>query len=191
MMDPHDETSMIAKTAQVQVIDMFTPNRGKAAALNEGWKMIDAHVYLLLMQIRETARYGSQLLIPFLNGEAHMTVAQFSKQQTNTHRKMGFGLVRRFATFGVWILTGQVVTSPLSGQRAVTASLLESVGGFMEGFGVEVGLTIGAVRKGYKVTGNSRTNGASSIWSRGKGFSTPWSSTHPYLSGIVEMLERR
>lgn len=147
----HDETSMIAKAAQVQVIDLY-PNRGKGAALNAGWKRVDAHVYLLLdADLGETARYGSQLLTPVLDGKAHMTVAQFSKQQVDNHKKMGFGLVRRFATLGVWILTGQVFSSPLSGQRAVTASLLESIGGFMEGFGVEVGLTVGAVRKGYKI----------------------------------------
>lgn len=62
---------------------------------------------------------------------------------------MGFGLVRRLAALGVRLLTGTRVQSPLSGQRAVKAEVLQRVGGLAQGFGVEVSLTIGALYHGF------------------------------------------
>lgn len=64
---------------------------------------------------------------------------------------MGFGLVRRVAAWGVRLLTGHTVTSPLSGQRAVRAEVLRCLGGFASGFGVEVSLTVGALHHGFAV----------------------------------------
>lgn len=147
-----DGTGAMAQTAQVRVIDIY-PNRGKGGALNAGWRETRADIYLLLdADLGETAAYGSQLLAPVLNGEAHMTIAEFSPNQAGLEsKKMGFGIVRRFAAFGLWFYTRQIFTSPLSGQRAVRACVLDSLGGFMEGFGVEVGLTVGAVQKGYMI----------------------------------------
>ncbi len=43
------------------------------------------------------------------------------------------------------------MTAPMSGQRAITRKLLQSIGGFETRFGVETALTIDALRKGYRV----------------------------------------
>ncbi len=43
-------------------------------------------------------------------------------------------------------------TAPLSGQRALTRECLATVRPFMAGYGVEVGLTIRALRAGFRLT---------------------------------------
>lgn len=126
-------------------------NQGKGAALNAGLSAAQADVYLLLdADLGVTASYGAELLAPVLTGEAHMAVARFTGDQAPGGR-MGFGLVRRVAVCGVKLLTGCAVTSPLSGQRAVLAEVLERLGGFAEGFGAEVSLTVGALHHGFTV----------------------------------------
>jgi len=53
--------------------------------------------------------------------------------------------------WGIKRLTGVATTSPLSGQRAVRQQVLKECGGFAAGFGVEVELTIKALRLGYQI----------------------------------------
>ena len=127
-------------------------NYGKGAALNRGLEAICADIYLLLDgDLANTASLAQDLLEPVLTGQADMTIARFSSQQSQSPSGMGFGLVRRLATLGVHLFTGKRVTSPLSGQRAITAVVLETIGPLFEGFGVEIGLTVGALYHGFRV----------------------------------------
>ena len=80
-----------------------------------------------------------------------MTIARFGHEQSLTGAKMGFGLVRRTASLGVRLLTGHKILAPLSGQRAVSVRVLEAVGDFSPGFGVEAALTVGALHHGFSV----------------------------------------
>ena len=43
------------------------------------------------------------------------------------------------------------MVSPLSGQRAMNKEVLQAVTPFKEAYGVELGMTIKALQKGYKV----------------------------------------
>jgi hypothetical protein len=63
----------------------------------------------------------------------------------------GFGLVRRFATWGVRRACGFEARAPLSGQRALTPLALEACSPLAAGFGVEVAMTVDAVRAGLRV----------------------------------------
>jgi hypothetical protein len=127
-------------------------NGGKGTALNRGREVSSADVFLLVdADLGETASLAQELLAPVLRGDADMSIARFGAQQTQNKMAMGFGLVRRTACLGVWILTGNTVASPLSGQRAITAELLHTLGPFFEGFGVEIGLTVGALHHGFRV----------------------------------------
>ena len=64
---------------------------------------------------------------------------------------MGFGMAKFVARGGIKLLTGKGFNSPLSGQRAVRRQVLENCGGFAQGFGCEIALTVCALRHGYKV----------------------------------------
>ena len=61
----------------------------------------------------------------------------------------GFALA--FARWAIKRRCGLATTAPISGQRAMRASVLQDVLPFADGFGMEVGMTIDAVRAGYRV----------------------------------------
>jgi hypothetical protein len=63
----------------------------------------------------------------------------------------GFGLVRSCARAAVRAVSGFDPRAPLSGQRAITAECLRACRPIASGFGAEVGLTIDAVRMGFRV----------------------------------------
>jgi hypothetical protein len=65
--------------------------------------------------------------------------------------KGGFGFVMGLSRWAIRRFGGMVVTAPLSGQRAFRRELIERIGGFEEGFGVETAMTIDALRQGYKI----------------------------------------
>lgn len=139
------------KGPKITLVDL-AKNGGKGAALNRGWQATPADVYLLVDgDLAHTASLAQRLLDPVVLGEADMTIARFGSQQSGDSVGMGFGLVRRTASLGVRILTGKQITSPLSGQRAITAEVLRTLGPFFEGFGVEIGLTVGALHHGFRV----------------------------------------
>lgn len=147
-----DSTSDIAMNAGATVIRMPT-NCGKGQALNAAWKLYQADIYLVLdADLQESASRAADLLQPLLHHEADMVIAHFAASQVRRKgEKMGFGVAKNLARWGIFRLTGYVAHSPLSGQRALRAEVLGSCGGFAEGFGVEVDLTIEAVRNGFRI----------------------------------------
>lgn len=148
-----DDTAAVIRKFPVEIIDLPV-NRGKGQALNRGWQKYEADIYLLIDADLEASAYlGGQLLPPVINGESDMTIACFSSDQTsNPDQKMGFGIAKRFASWGIERLTGRKIASPLSGQRAIRREILVATDGFAPQFGVEVALTIGALKNGFKVT---------------------------------------
>lgn len=122
--------------------------QGKGAALRSGWMRASGDIVLFAdADLGETAVHLGALVDPVLRGEADMAIARF----VSPARRGGFGLVKRLAKAGIYRLTGVRLEAPLSGQRAVRRQLLSDVGGVPDGFGVEVGLTIDAVRLGYRL----------------------------------------
>jgi len=63
----------------------------------------------------------------------------------------GFGLAIGYARRAVERLSGARVEAPLSGQRAMRTTTLRSLLPFAAGWGLEVGMTIDALRSGYRV----------------------------------------
>ncbi len=93
---------------------------------------------------------SAALLAPLLEivsaGEADVAIARFPKLGGG-----GFGLVKRAAARLVAAVSGFDAREPLSGQRALTAAALAAVRPLAGGFGIEVGMTIDAVRAGLRV----------------------------------------
>ncbi len=150
-----DGTGELAKEAGAEVLRLLT-NVGKGAALDEGLARVreDADVLLMLDgDLGETASQGALLLEPVLRGDADMTIAAFPRPKI----KAGFGLVKGLARFGIRTLGGRAgrafaATAPLSGQRAMTRACWERVTPFAFGYGVEVALSVRALRAGLCVT---------------------------------------
>jgi hypothetical protein len=151
-----------AESAGAEVLRLLT-NNGKGAALDAGLANVreDADVLLLLDgDLGSTASQGSLLLQPVLRGEADMTIAAFPKPRI----KAGFGLVKGLARVGIRTLGGRAgrafeATAPLSGQRAMTRACWERVTPFAFGYGVEVALTVRALRGDQRVAEVTTTMG--------------------------------
>lgn len=148
-----DGTAALAEEAGAEVLRLLE-NVGKGAALDAGIALAgDADAVLLLDgDLGPTAAHASLLLGPVERGQADMTVAVFPRPAG----KAGFGLVKGLARAGIRTLAGArgrsfPADAPLSGQRALTRACLERVTPFAFGYGVEVALTVRALRAGMRV----------------------------------------
>jgi glycosyltransferase involved in cell wall biosynthesis len=122
--------------------------RGKGAALDTGWREAKGQIVVFLdADLGESAIHASRLIRPVEEDAVDMTIAKLPPSA----RRGGFGLVKRLAVNGIYRLSGFRAEAPLSGQRAMKRQVLENIGGLPLGFGIEVGLTIDAVRLGYRV----------------------------------------
>jgi glycosyltransferase involved in cell wall biosynthesis len=79
-------------------------------------------------------------------GRADIAVATFSRRVGG-----GVGLALAFSRWAIRRRCGLPTTAPISGQRALRARALRDVLPFAHGFGMEVGMTIDAVRAGHRV----------------------------------------
>lgn len=79
-------------------------------------------------------------------GECDLAVAMFARRVGG-----GFGLALGFARWAERRLCGFEARAPISGQRAMSAATLRAVLPFARGFGMEIGMTVDAVRAGARV----------------------------------------
>jgi hypothetical protein len=143
-----DATAKKARGAGAWVLTL-PENRGKGGAVAAAVAATpETDVYLLVdADTGATAAGAAELLGPVLAGEADMTVGVLP----SAGGRGGFGAVRRLAAAGIRRGAGGfVATAPISGQRAVRGPLLRSLE-LAPRFGLEVGLTIDAVRAGARV----------------------------------------
>ena len=118
---------------------------GAEAARSHGYP----HASLLFLDadLEESAANAAPLLAPVRTGDADMTIATLPRAPGAG----GHGFVVRLASAGIVERTGWTPTQPLSGQRCITRELFDRVTPLAAGFGVEVGLTIDALRAGARV----------------------------------------
>ena len=159
-----DGTGDAARSAGAHKVLTLEHNLGKGGALNEGWRHSEGDILLLLdADLGASASEASNLLNPVLDGSADMTIAVFGRVQPPESlesdegtklgaKSRGLGMVVRVARWGIKAMTGQRFETPLSGQRALKREIIEKSGGFASKFGVEVNLTIDALRMGYRVS---------------------------------------
>ncbi|RNB81116.1 glycosyltransferase family 2 protein [Brevibacillus fluminis] len=168
-----DKTAMLAALHADRVISL-PDNRGKGFALQTGWEQAKGDVVLLLdADLEESAIQAGQLLAPVMGGECDMAIAVLPVPS----QKIGLGLAKGLARYGIRTLTGFVPQAPLSGQRAVRKEVLQAMRRLDDGFGIEVGLTIDALRAGFRVqevpipfTHRQTGNDWHGYWHRGREF---------------------
>jgi len=152
-----DATAAKALEAGAHCLDL-PRNLGKGGALNAGLAALMGRVAerlspepaaLLLADadLAETAGRLGRLLDPVLAGEADLAIADLPAQQGAG----GFGVAMGLARRGMARATGRRMAEPLSGQRAVRWEALPALLPFAPGFGVEVAMTIDALRAGLRV----------------------------------------
>lgn len=79
-------------------------------------------------------------------GECDLAVAAFRRRVGG-----GFGIALRFARWAIRSRCGYEAGAPISGQRAMRGEVLRAVLPFATGYGMEIGITVDAVRAGYRV----------------------------------------
>ncbi|HEU5152671.1 MAG TPA: glycosyltransferase [Iamia sp.] len=142
-----DGTAENARAAGAEVLRLPI-NRGKGGAVLAGVEATpEADVYLLIdADLAATASAADRLLDPVLAGEADMTIGVFPPAEG----RGGAGRVKALAGRAIHRATGHEVVEPLSGQRAVRRELLVDLPS-AERFGLEVAMTIDALRAGARV----------------------------------------
>lgn len=142
-----DNTAKIAKKLGAQVI-CHPINRGKGHALNSGAPFVlGDYVALVDADLKESVIELRKLIDPVIKGECDMSIAVFPPAS----KKGGMGLVKGSAYWGIKLLTQQEFRAPLSGQRVMSRQVFNSLLPFASGFGVEVGMTIDALLKGFRL----------------------------------------
>jgi glycosyltransferase involved in cell wall biosynthesis len=88
-----------------------------------------------------------QLVEEVRAGRADVAVAAFARRVGG-----GFGWALGFARWAIRRRCGYEASAPISGQRALRADVLPAVVPFAPRFGMEIGMTIDAVRAGFRVS---------------------------------------
>ncbi len=150
----NDHTSRAATEAGAHVVRLHR-HGGKGEALTRALSLakrlpggLPPIVLLLDADLAGTASQASALLAEVAAGRADMAIAGFPPAESGA----GFGKVKGLAAQAIRSVDPTLeFTSPLSGQRAIRAECLELLMPFAKGYGVEVALTVRALRQGMRV----------------------------------------
>ncbi len=142
-----DGTKRIALDHGAKLIDL-NENRGKGGAVQEGIKHAGLEVIALVdADLGSSAGEIKKLVESFYYEKTDMVIAGFRGEAAGG----GFGLARRMAALIIKTMTGHSIRYPLSGQRVIKKEVLEGMGEFPGGFGLEFGLTLSALNNGYSI----------------------------------------
>jgi glycosyltransferase involved in cell wall biosynthesis len=146
-----DGTAEAAMSAGAQVVSRGRPH-GKGANVGAGAEAAlsaGPPPELVLLCDGDLDASAAQL-VPLLaaveRGECDLAVAAFSRRVGG-----GFGVALGFARWAIRRRCGLETDAPISGQRAMRTEVLRAVLPFAHGYGMEVGMTIDAVRAGYRL----------------------------------------
>lgn len=142
-----DLTARRARQAGATVV-VNGRNLGKGGSLNRVLRNLDFDVLLLIDgDLGHFAGQADLLLEPVFSGEADIAIAAFGAPRL----RGGFGIAQGLGRLGIRRLAGRVMASPLSGQRAMTSEAFRKVAPFAPGFGMEVAMTVDALREGLRL----------------------------------------
>jgi glycosyltransferase involved in cell wall biosynthesis len=149
-----DATASIAQQAGVEVQRARrrlgkggAVSRAAAAALAEGAACDPEDVFVLCDgDLGSSAARLGALVDAVAAGDGDVAVARFARSVGG-----GVGLARGFAAWAIRRRCGLVTSAPISGQRALSRSALQELLPFADGYGMELGMTIDAVRAGRRV----------------------------------------
>jgi glycosyltransferase involved in cell wall biosynthesis len=148
-----DGTSEIALRRGAEVVSRRRPH-GKGANVTAAVQAAlgrasapNSPVYLLCdADLGASARELPRLVEAVERGECDLAVAAFRQRLGG-----GFGIAVGFARWAIRRRCGLVAAAPISGQRALRPEALRAALPFAAGFGMEVGMTIDAVRAGFRL----------------------------------------
>jgi len=147
-----DGTAEVAMAAGARVVSRGRPH-GKGAnvtaAAEAALSEAEGPALVLLCDgdLGESAARLAPLVEAVEAGECDLAVASFGRRVGG-----GFGIALGFARWAIRRLCGFEAGAPISGQRAMRTEVLRATLPFARGYGMEVGMTVDAVRAGYRVS---------------------------------------
>jgi glycosyltransferase involved in cell wall biosynthesis len=146
-----DGTAEVAMAAGAQVVSRGRPHGkgGNVTAAAEAVLSAEPVPSLVLLcdgDLGASAARLAPLVDAVERGECDLAVASFSRRVGG-----GFGLALCFARWSIRRLCGAETEAPISGQRALRVEALRATLPFAAGFGMEIGMTVDAVRAGYRL----------------------------------------
>jgi glycosyltransferase involved in cell wall biosynthesis len=148
-----DGTAALALSRGAQVVSRGKPH-GKGANVTAAIQTVldragegDPPTFLLCDgDLGQSARELPVLVEAVGRGDCDLAVGAFRDRVGG-----GFGLARGFARWAIARRCGYRAEAPISGQRAMAADVLAAVLPFATGYGMETGMTIDAVRAGFRL----------------------------------------
>ena len=146
-----DGTAEAAMAAGAQVVSRGRPhgkgaNAGAAAEAALSGEPAPRLVLLCDGDLGASAAELAPLVDAVERGECDLAVAAFGRRVGG-----GFGVALGFARWAIRRRCGLETSAPISGQRAMRVEVLRAALPFARGYGMEVGMTIDAVRAGYRL----------------------------------------
>ena len=146
-----DGTAEVAMTAGAEVVSRGRPH-GKGAnvsAAADAALSVQAPPRVVLLcdgDLGASAGRLAPLVEAVRRGECDLAVASFSRRLGG-----GFGVALGFAHWAIRSLCGLEAEAPISGQRAMRVEVLQASLPFAAGYGMEIGMTVDAVRAGFRL----------------------------------------
>ncbi len=146
-----DGTAEAAMSHGAQVVSRGRPH-GKGgnvtAAAEAALEGLDPEATVLLCDadLGSSAAELARLVEAVENGDCDLAVASFARREGG-----GFGIAVGYAREKIEELCGFQAEAPISGQRAMSAATLRGLLPFADGWGMEIGMTVDAVRAGHRV----------------------------------------
>jgi glycosyltransferase involved in cell wall biosynthesis len=148
-----DGTAELALSRGAQVVSRRRPH-GKGANVTAAIESVlnradegDPPTFLLCDgDLGRSAKELPGLVEAVARGDCDLAVGAFRDRVGG-----GFGLARGFARWAIARRCGYRAEAPISGQRAMAAEVLAAVLPFAKGYGMETGMTIDAIRAGFRL----------------------------------------
>jgi len=145
-----DGTAEVAMTAGAEVVRRGKPHGkgGNVTAAAEAALSVEPAPLVLLCDgdLGASAAQLAPLVEAVQGGECDLAVASFSRRVGG-----GFGMALGFARWAIRRLCGLETVAPISGQRAMRVEVLRAALPFARGYGMEIGMTVDAVRAGFEL----------------------------------------
>jgi glycosyltransferase involved in cell wall biosynthesis len=146
-----DGTAEAAMLAGAEVVRRGRPHGkgGNVTAAAEAALSVQPPPRIVLLcdgDLGASAARLAPLVVGVQRGECDLAVAAFSRRVGG-----GFGLALGFAGWAIRRLCGLETQAPISGQRALREEALRAALPFTNGYGMEIGITVDAVRAGYQL----------------------------------------
>lgn len=146
-----DGTAEVAMTAGAEVVRRGKSHGkgGNVTAAAEAALSVEPAPRLVLLcdgDLGASAAQLAPLVSAVQRGECDLAVASFSRRVGG-----GFGVALGFARWAIHRLCGLETEAPISGQRAMRVQVLRATLPFARGYGMEIGMTVDAVRAGFRL----------------------------------------